>query len=233
MADFSAPTMHSSPSLSLLHHMVAWIVSLSFSARPLVSDQSSGTMVAKEGAVGHQEVSAEPVFNEKFALTEVFAFGEPESEKTRSSSLSPDPTITSEKTPINDAEENPIKDTEQTRPPSPEGNYIRIPDLFSSIMSTNVLINPQYAKVKREANARIARMMMKDERWAAKNAKVDLAFLAAAWCHTCDEATLNLSMDWNHWVFLFDDRALTLPLCIVCVILANPRAIQSSTRGTS
>jgi len=40
----------------------------------------------------------------------------------------------------------------------------------------------------------------KDAKWAAKNAKVDLAFLAASWTAHSDEATLNHAMDWNHWV---------------------------------
>lgn len=93
----------------------------------------------------------------------------------------------------------------------PVDKYILIPDLFSSIMSSSIRVNPHYAKVKLKADARIARLMMKDDKWAAKNAKVDLAFLASAWCWTCDEAILNLSMDWNHWVFLFDDRGY--PVC--------------------
>jgi len=73
----------------------------------------------------------------------------------------------------------------------------------------------------------------KDAKWAAKNAKVDLAFLAASWTAHSDEATLNHAMDWNHWVrfpttyppagllarkltqlpskvFLFDDRTCFL-----------------------
>jgi hypothetical protein len=40
----------------------------------------------------------------------------------------------------------------------------------------------------------------KDAKWAVKNAKVDLAFLAASWTAHSDEATLNHAVDWNHWV---------------------------------
>jgi len=35
--------------------------------------------------------------------------------------------------------------------------FIRVPDLFSSIMASEIVINPLYEKVKPEADARVAR----------------------------------------------------------------------------
>ncbi|KAK0613228.1 isoprenoid synthase domain-containing protein [Immersiella caudata] len=90
--------------------------------------------------------------------------------------------------------------------PKPRRQVSPSPTFSPPIMTSDVRVNPHYAKVKRRADARVARIMMKDDNWAAKNAKVDLAFLASAWCFTCDGGTLDLAMDWNHWVFLFDDQ---------------------------
>lgn len=48
--------------------------------------------------------------------------------------------------------------------------------------------------------------MNQDAQWAARNAKVDLAYLASVWAPDTDEEALHTMMDWNHWVFLFDDQ---------------------------
>jgi len=48
--------------------------------------------------------------------------------------------------------------------------------------------------------------MNQDAQWAARNAKVDLAYLASVWAPDTDEEALCIMMDWNHWVFIFDDQ---------------------------
>ncbi|KAK0642986.1 isoprenoid synthase domain-containing protein [Cercophora newfieldiana] len=158
------------------------------------------------------DISADSSLDEKAALN----IDDPEPSHTADGELRDFPQIPAEpdlneKAPFNtnDPKSAPTTNASPNNPPqplAPTETCILIPDLFSSIMSSDVHLNPQYASVKLEADARVARIMKKDSKWAAKNAKVDLAFLASSWCHTCDEATLNLSMDWNHWVFLFDDQ---------------------------
>ncbi|KAI0145598.1 Presilphiperfolan-8-beta-ol synthase [Xylariaceae sp. FL1272] len=83
---------------------------------------------------------------------------------------------------------------------------VRVPDLFSSIMSTRPAVNPNYFKVKAEGDRWIAKIMNFDERMAARNARVDLCFLASIWAPHADETALRMMLDWNHWVFLFDDQ---------------------------
>ncbi|KAF9240966.1 hypothetical protein DTO012A7_160 [Penicillium roqueforti] len=45
-----------------------------------------------------------------------------------------------------------------------------------------------------------------DKKWASRNTRVDLAYLASIWAPTCDQEALRMMIDWNHWVFLFDDQ---------------------------
>ncbi|KAK3354057.1 isoprenoid synthase domain-containing protein [Lasiosphaeria hispida] len=73
-------------------------------------------------------------------------------------------------------------------------------------MAAEPQINPHYTKVKTQADAWITRVMKKDEAWAARNASVDLAFLASCWAPGAGDEGLRVVVDWNHWVFLFDDR---------------------------
>lgn len=44
------------------------------------------------------------------------------------------------------------------------------------------------------------RVMKKDEAWAARNASVDLAFLASCWAPGAGDEGLRVVVDWNHWV---------------------------------
>lgn len=46
------------------------------------------------------------------------------------------------------------------------------------------------------------RLLRADEKWAARNSKVDLAYLASIWAPSCDEEALRVMVDWNHWVRL-------------------------------
>ncbi|KAG9254334.1 Presilphiperfolan-8-beta-ol synthase [Emericellopsis atlantica] len=87
------------------------------------------------------------------------------------------------------------------RPP-----FVHIPDLFGSIMSTKPVVNPNYFAAKARGDRWIARVMKFDKTTAAKNAKVDLCFLASIWSADASEDRLVTMLDWNHWVFLFDDQ---------------------------
>ncbi|KAF3810516.1 Presilphiperfolan-8-beta-ol synthase [Colletotrichum gloeosporioides] len=108
------------------------------------------------------------------------------------------------------------------RPP-----FVRIPELFGSIMSTKLVVNPNYFEVKAVGDQWIARIVLRsgvvlspklthralsgsvmkyDEAEAAKNSKVDLCFLASIWSPIASEDRLKIMLDWHHWVFLFDDQ---------------------------
>ncbi|KAK2774731.1 hypothetical protein CKAH01_13065 [Colletotrichum kahawae] len=87
------------------------------------------------------------------------------------------------------------------RPP-----FVRIPELFGSIMSTKLVVNPNYFEAKAIGDQWIASVMKYDEAEAAKNSKVDLCFLASIWSPIASEDRLKIMLDWHHWVFLFDDQ---------------------------
>ncbi|KAK4444001.1 isoprenoid synthase domain-containing protein [Podospora aff. communis PSN243] len=180
--------MHSAPHPSIFSTVLAWILRLTI---PVRRSDRSGLLFATNvfGVLSpSRDATAEDVFPEKQSVThsedgflEKQTLTQTDDEKTGPGVDQHQPHTTSEST-------------------------ILIPDLFTSIMSHPIRINPHYSNVKHTSDARIAHTMMKDAKWALKNAKVDLAFLASAWCYTCDESTLGVSMDWNHWVFLFDDQ---------------------------
>ncbi|KAI9369035.1 isoprenoid synthase domain-containing protein [Aspergillus egyptiacus] len=88
------------------------------------------------------------------------------------------------------------------------GQVVRVPDLFSSIMAAQPVVNPNYHKVKPEADAWITEVIQADEKWSSRNCRVDLAFLASIWAPTCDEVALRMMIDWNHWV-KFDEGHLS------------------------
>ena len=44
------------------------------------------------------------------------------------------------------------------------------------------------------------RIMQADDKWAARNSKADLAYMASIWAPSCDEEALTMMGDWNHWV---------------------------------
>ncbi|KAI1419590.1 Presilphiperfolan-8-beta-ol synthase [Xylaria sp. FL1777] len=83
---------------------------------------------------------------------------------------------------------------------------VRVPDLFSSIMSSRPVVNPNYFKVKAEGDRWITKIMNMDEKTSSRNTRVDLCFLASIWAPDADEEALRMMLDWNHWVFLFDDQ---------------------------
>ncbi|KAK8052035.1 Presilphiperfolan-8-beta-ol synthase [Apiospora rasikravindrae] len=83
---------------------------------------------------------------------------------------------------------------------------VRVPDLFSSIMSSKPVVNPNYFTVKAAGDRWIARIMGMSDQMSARNAKVDLCYLASIWAPNANEEDLRMMLDWNHWVFLFDDQ---------------------------
>ncbi|KAI8624673.1 Presilphiperfolan-8-beta-ol synthase [Xylariaceae sp. FL1651] len=83
---------------------------------------------------------------------------------------------------------------------------VNIPDMFSSIMSVEPLLNPHYEKVKVEADAWAAMVYKLDENKAKRNAKADFAYMNAIWAPDADEEAFRMMVDWHHWVFAFDDQ---------------------------
>ncbi|KAL3483007.1 Presilphiperfolan-8-beta-ol synthase [Aspergillus germanicus] len=83
---------------------------------------------------------------------------------------------------------------------------VYVPDMFSSIMAVKPVVNVHYHEVKPKADSWISRVILADEKWASRNSKVDLCYLASIWAPYCDEEALRMMVDWNHWVFLFDDQ---------------------------
>lgn len=84
--------------------------------------------------------------------------------------------------------------------------YVRIPDMFASIMSFAPRINPHYHKVKPEAEKWAVSVLGLDEEEAIRVSKADFTYLAAMWVPDGDEEGLRVVTDWLHWVFYFDDQ---------------------------
>ncbi|KAI1091352.1 Presilphiperfolan-8-beta-ol synthase [Rostrohypoxylon terebratum] len=105
--------------------------------------------------------------------------------------------------------DTPMAEISHDVPPVSQGigrPFVRLPDLFSSIMSSKLVVNPNYFKVKPEGERWIARVMNMDERTQVKNREADLCYISAIWAPDADEDALRFILDWNHWVFLFDDQ---------------------------
>ncbi|KAI2606579.1 Presilphiperfolan-8-beta-ol synthase [Hypoxylon sp. NC1633] len=88
----------------------------------------------------------------------------------------------------------------------PVERHVRIPDLFSSILASRPVVNPNYFKVKAEGDRWIARIMNMDEKMCARNVRTDLCYMTSIWVPNADEEALRVMLDFNHWVFLFDDQ---------------------------
>ncbi|KAI0516858.1 Presilphiperfolan-8-beta-ol synthase [Xylaria bambusicola] len=84
--------------------------------------------------------------------------------------------------------------------------FVRIPDLFSSIMARKPVVNPNYFQVKAEGDSWIAQIMRWDEETRTKYVQVDFCYISSIWVTTCDDEALRLTLDWQYWVFLFDDQ---------------------------
>ncbi|OAL01858.1 Presilphiperfolan-8-beta-ol synthase [Phaeosphaeriaceae sp. SRC1lsM3a] len=85
-------------------------------------------------------------------------------------------------------------------------HFVRVPDCFGSIMAPEAIVNPNYFTAKVKGDRWIARHMGFDKITAVKNAQVDLCYLASIWSCTAAEDRLVMMLDWNNWVFLFDDE---------------------------
>ncbi|KAL5370952.1 Cell wall endo-beta-1,3-glucanase [Paraphaeosphaeria sporulosa] len=92
------------------------------------------------------------------------------------------------------------------RPATQQPSFVRIPDCFGSIMALKPLVNPHYFAAKAKGDQRIARHMGFDKTAATRNAQTDLCYLASMWSPTAPEDRLDMMVDWNHWVFFFDDE---------------------------
>ncbi|OHE93161.1 hypothetical protein CORC01_11573 [Colletotrichum orchidophilum] len=85
-------------------------------------------------------------------------------------------------------------------------NSVRIPDFFSSIMSVEPAININYEKVKKEADTWIAKILGLNEAQARRNVEANFAFMNAIWVPYADAEAYRTMIDWNNWVFAFDDQ---------------------------
>lgn len=47
-----------------------------------------------------------------------------------------------------------------------------------------------------------------DEKTRKKNSSTDFAYMTAIWSPEADAESLRMILDYNNWVFLFDDRML-------------------------
>ncbi|KAF3067021.1 Presilphiperfolan-8-beta-ol synthase [Daldinia childiae] len=87
-----------------------------------------------------------------------------------------------------------------------ERRSVRIPDLFSSIMASKLVVNPNYSEVKAEGDEFIARIMNMDKKTNAKNRKVDFGYIGAIWVPDADKDSLKVLFNWCYWLFFFDDQ---------------------------
>ncbi|KAK7954637.1 hypothetical protein PG988_015331 [Apiospora saccharicola] len=82
-----------------------------------------------------------------------------------------------------------------------------VPDMFTSIMSVELVQNPHYTEVKEEADAWVAEILGYSEKQAARNSRADFAYMVSWWVGPdCDAETLRTLIDWNHWAFYWDDQ---------------------------
>lgn len=49
-----------------------------------------------------------------------------------------------------------------------------------------------------------------DEKTCKKNSSADFAYMTAIWSPEADAESLRMILDYNNWVFLFDDRMFRL-----------------------
>ncbi|KAJ5104431.1 Presilphiperfolan-8-beta-ol synthase [Penicillium alfredii] len=66
-------------------------------------------------------------------------------------------------------------------------HLVYLPDLFSSIMAVKPTLSPHYHDAKAEADSWIQRTLHADDNWAAKNSRVNFAYMSSIWAPTCDK----------------------------------------------
>ncbi|KAI1386076.1 isoprenoid synthase domain-containing protein [Hypoxylon trugodes] len=87
-----------------------------------------------------------------------------------------------------------------------ERRSVRIPDLFSSIMASKPIVNPNYFKARAESNRWITKVMKMDEKTSARNVGMDFCYLMSIRAPDADEEALKMITNWVQWVFYFDDQ---------------------------
>ncbi|KAF3809982.1 Presilphiperfolan-8-beta-ol synthase [Colletotrichum gloeosporioides] len=87
-----------------------------------------------------------------------------------------------------------------------DAQYVRIPDCFSSIMSVEPAMNVNWERLKEEANAWIKDIYHLSDAQAKKHSRANFAFMNAMWIPYADEESFRVMLDWNNWVFAFDDQ---------------------------
>ncbi|KAH8743044.1 isoprenoid synthase domain-containing protein [Diaporthe sp. PMI_573] len=84
-------------------------------------------------------------------------------------------------------------------PGSNPGSWVKIPDLFTSIMSQESVLNKSYMASKAAS-----------DEWLRGNCekmnKLDIAYMGAICAPYADLETLKLANDWNIWGFAFDGQ---------------------------
>ncbi|KAH7141980.1 isoprenoid synthase domain-containing protein [Dactylonectria macrodidyma] len=86
------------------------------------------------------------------------------------------------------------------------GLRIHFPDMFSSIMAADPVVNVHYDEVKEESAAAIKELLQVNTVTAEQYAKADFAFLCAIWVPYADKEALRTLTDWQYWAFMFDDQ---------------------------
>ncbi|KAH8844670.1 hypothetical protein MCOR27_011710 [Pyricularia oryzae] len=97
-------------------------------------------------------------------------------------------------------------EAKQAAPPSGAGMHLRLPDMFASLMSIRPPINPNYQKVKAEAEEWTTRTLNLTPLQALRNSKADFTFLVSWWAPSADAEAVRTMVDWQHWAFPWDDQ---------------------------
>ncbi|KAF9885940.1 hypothetical protein FE257_012230 [Aspergillus nanangensis] len=92
--------------------------------------------------------------------------------------------------------------------PSEDGlkqQQMRIPDMFTSIMASEPVVNPNYDRVRRESDAWMEKILERSDDWE-KYKYIDSSLMGAMWAPTTDVDGLRIVADWILWTGLFDDQ---------------------------
>ncbi|KAL6796711.1 isoprenoid synthase domain-containing protein [Trichoderma sp. SZMC 28012] len=117
--------------------------------------------------------------------------------------------------------------------------HVLIPDLFSSIMSTEPAINPHYQGGKAEADKWFKELLQLTGKEEKKFNKTDFGFAAAVWAPSAEKDRFRTAVDWANWIFYFDDQFDEGPLandpvkaqeevdCILAILNDNGPRVQA------
>ncbi|KAI0520880.1 isoprenoid synthase domain-containing protein [Xylaria bambusicola] len=82
---------------------------------------------------------------------------------------------------------------------------VRIPDLFVSFLAEPPRVNAHYKQVKPEAEAWISKVCSFDKRMSSRLSRGDFGYFMAICAPDAPRAKYRTLVDWNNWVFPFDD----------------------------